>query len=168
MINVFLGSRSDLDLLKAKSGMRSIFNQMCQDLDIGPGYIRYHICSAHRNPDELAAFVKRIIDQSDPQIAIGVAGMAAALPGALAGASKMKIPVIGVPLDEDGIDSCNYMPPGVPVLMAGVGKAGLKNAALAAIQIEAMRSEPIAVWLRDYIGANTPQAEFDIDINAED
>lgn len=165
MIHVFLGSKSDLELVKAS--VRPIFNQLCQDLDIGPGYIRYHICSAHRNPDELAAFVKRIVDEADPQIAIGVAGMAAALPGALAGASKMQIPVIGVPLDEDGIDSCAYMPPGVPVLMAGVGKPGLKNAALAAIQIEAMRSERIAAWLRDYLSANTPSAKFDIDINAD-
>jgi phosphoribosylaminoimidazole carboxylase PurE protein len=165
MINVFLGSRSDMELVKAS--MRPIFNQLCQDLDIGPGYVRYHVCSAHRNPDDLAVFVKRIIDQPEPQVAIGVAGMAAALPGALAGASKMRIPVIGVPLDEDGIDSCNYMPPGVPVLMAGVGKPGLKNAALAAVQIEGMRSEPISAWLRDYIEANTPPAEFDIDINAD-
>lgn len=165
MIHVFLGSKSDLDLVKAS--MRPIFNQLCQDLDIGPGYVCYHICSAHRNPDELAAFVKDIISKTEPQITIGVAGMAAALPGALAGASKMQIPVIGVPLDEDGIDSCSYMPPGVPVLMAGVGKPGLKNAALASIQIEAMRNIPVRDWLRNYMTANTPSAEFDIDINAD-
>lgn len=79
----------------------------------------------------------------------------------------MQIPVIGVPLDEDGVDSCAYMPPGVPVLMAGVGKPGLKNAAIAAIQIEAMRSVPTAGWLRVYMATNTPRAQFDIDINAD-
>ncbi len=60
----------------------------------------------------------------------------------------MALPVIGVPMDEHGVDSCVYMPPGVPVLTAGVGKVGLKNAAIAAAQILAVGDAAVATKLR--------------------
>lgn len=158
VIQIVLGSKSDLDTVKA-SGMFDVFDQVL------PEHLQYSVsvCSAHRNSVELDEFVKKAISQN-AKVFIGIAGMAAALPGAIAAASGMYFPVIGVPLDEHGIDSCIYMPPGVPVLTPGVGKTGLKNAAIAACQIMAsgVHNEAFAVSFSDYLSKNTKQTEFDI------
>lgn len=90
------------------------------------------ILSAHRNPDELEAYVKA----SDAKVFICVAGLSAALPGVVA--SKTAKPVIGVPVSAklgglDALLSIAQMPPGVPVGCMGIDNA--KNAALYAIRI---------------------------------
>jgi phosphoribosylaminoimidazole carboxylase PurE protein len=141
-LHIFVGSGSDLKHLKS-SGMSEVLD----GVDIS---YAVHVCSAHRNADELAAFVKQICDEG-AQMFIGIAGMAAALPGALAGASKMKVPVLAVPLDEHGIDSCLYMPPGVPVATMGVGTAGLLNAAIFACQALVRGSESQQAALERYL-----------------
>ena len=122
-----------------------------------------HVASAHRNPDVVAVVGKR---SESVDVIIAIAGMAAALPGALAGASRMRVPVIAVPLDEHGIDSCFYMPPGVPVLTAGVGKTGLKNAAIAAVQISA-RSDEEKAGFQAWLEENAKPAKLDIDLSPE-
>lgn len=166
MIHVVMGSLSDKKVV-LESGMVEVFDAAIEGTGLGPGFVSYHIISAHRNPDELAGFVGHCTGPAaDRPIFVGVAGMAAALPGALAGLSKMAYTIIGVPLDEYGIDSCVYMPPGVPVLTAGVGKAGLKNAAIAALQIVAGRSDPFAQWLAGYIEQTNKLPQSDIDIHA--
>jgi 5-(carboxyamino)imidazole ribonucleotide mutase len=76
----------------------------------------------------------------------------------------MSIPIIGVPLDEHGIDSCLYMPPGVPVLLSGVGKAGLKNATIAAAQILASGDQDVAERLAKYLGDSKKVAKFNVNI----
>lgn len=153
-IQLVLGSKSDEGVVK-ESGMVDILEQLGANYEVS-------VCSAHRNPDELAAFCKTALDD-DTEVFIAVAGMAAALPGAIAGNTGMSKPVIGVPLDEDGIDSCLYMPPGVPVLTAGVGKAGLKNAAIAAGQIAALHDQGVRDRLRAYLDYNAKRPEFNID-----
>lgn len=167
MIHVVMGSKeSDLPVIR-ESKMPAIYDALCADRDIGPGFVKYHVCSAHRNPRELQAFVDHEMRAADPQkIFIGIAGLATALPGALAGANLMSYPVIAVPLDEYGIDSCLRMAPGVPVLTTGVGKHGITGAAIASLQIMRISSEGIGKWLDNYIKANTKPAAFDIDINA--
>jgi 5-(carboxyamino)imidazole ribonucleotide mutase len=90
------------------------------------------ILSAHRQPDELDAYVKG----SKANVFICVAGLSAALPGVVA--SKTKKPVIGVPVDAklgglDALLSIVQMPPGVPVACVGIDNA--KNAAYLAIRI---------------------------------
>lgn len=125
---------------------------------------RVYVASAHRNPDTVA-MIGREIEGID--VIIAIAGLAAALPGALAGASGMRVPVIAVPLDEHGIDSCIWMPPGVPVLTAGVGKAGLKNAAIAAVQISAKSDEEKAGF-QAWLAANTKPAKLNIDLSPEE
>jgi 5-(carboxyamino)imidazole ribonucleotide mutase len=154
-VYVVLGSKSDLEAIKA-SGMADILEA------VGISY-SVSVCSAHRNLPELEEFTKRSIIEG-AKVFIGVAGMATALPGALAGASKMTTPVIGVPLDEHGVDSCIYMPPGVPVLTAGVGKVGLKQAALAACQILAVGDRAGGLSLSSYLSKNAKEPQFDVNL----
>jgi 5-(carboxyamino)imidazole ribonucleotide mutase len=157
-IHVVIGSESDLEALNA-SGMIDVFNQVDPELSY-----TITVCSAHRNSTELDTYVKAaVVDGA--KVFIGIAGMAAALPGALAAASNVARPVIAVPLDEKGIDSCLYMPPGVPVLLAGVGKAGLKNAAIAACQILATGGDArMATSLTVYLDRNRRPALYNVEL----
>ena len=99
------------------------------------------VISAHRTPERLHEFMVSP-DQEQVAVFIAAAGMAAALPGAVA--SYTDRPVIGVPLANEplkGVDSLLsivQMPPGMPVATVTVGKAGAKNAALLAVQILAV------------------------------
>jgi phosphoribosylcarboxyaminoimidazole (NCAIR) mutase len=96
--------------------------------------------------------------QDGAKVFIGIAGMAAAL----AGCTGMVKPIISFPLDEHGIDSCAYMPPGAPVLMAGVGSSGLKNAAIAACQLLAISDPEVALLLRAYVADTNKRPQFDV------
>jgi phosphoribosylaminoimidazole carboxylase PurE protein len=153
VVHIVLGSASDLEAVKAAG--------MVEMLTVVGTTSAVSICSAHRNIEELARFVDRAV-AAGGRVFIGVAGLAAALPGALAGLTNMAIPVIGVPMDEHGVDSCVYMPPGVPVLTAGVGKVGLRNAALAAAQILAVGDADVATKLRAYLERTAKPPQFDI------
>ena len=154
-VHVVMGSKSDADLVKA-SGLIDVLDE------VGVSY-SVSICSAHRNLPELEKFANEAC-QDGAKVFIGIAGMAAALPGALAGCTGMAKPIIGVPLDEHGIDSCIYMPPGVPVLQSGVGKSGLKNAAIAACQVLAAGDHDVELSLLGYIAKNNKQPQFNVDL----
>jgi 5-(carboxyamino)imidazole ribonucleotide mutase len=94
--------------------------------------------SAHRNPDAVAEYA-RTARERGIKVLIAGAGLAAALPGAVA--AHTDLPVIGVPLRSeksvlDGLDallSITQMPPGVPVAAVGVDNA--RNAAVLATRI---------------------------------
>ena len=94
--------------------------------------------SAHRNPDAVAEYARTARGRGI-RVLIAGAGLAAALPGAIA--AQTDLPVIGVPLRSrlsvlDGLDallSIAQMPPGVPVAAVGVDNA--KNAAALAARI---------------------------------
>ena len=94
--------------------------------------------SAHRNPDAVAEYARTARGRGI-RVLIAGAGLAAALPGAVA--AQTDLPVIGVPLRSrlsvlDGLDallSIAQMPPGVPVAAVGVDNA--KNAAVLAARI---------------------------------
>ena len=106
----------------------------------------YKVISAHRNPEELDAFVKG----SDAEVFIAVAGLSAALPGMIA--SKTVKPVIGVPREVrlgglDALLSMVQMPPGVPV--ATVGIENWKNAALLAVEMLALKYPELAAVLAE-------------------
>jgi 5-(carboxyamino)imidazole ribonucleotide mutase len=106
----------------------------------------YRILSAHRNPDELDAFVKK----SDAELFVAVAGLSAALPGVIA--SKTVKPVIGVPREVklgglDALLSIVQMPPGIPV--ASVGIENWKNAAILAVEILSLKYPELARKLKD-------------------
>ena len=98
----------------------------------------FEVRSAHRNPDAVAEYA-RTARERGIKVLIAGAGLAAALPGAVA--AHTDLPVIGVPLRSsksvlDGLDallSIVQMPPGVPVACVGVDNA--KNAAVLAARI---------------------------------
>ena len=79
------------------------------------------VISAHRQPEQLADYVK----STPAKVFITVAGLAAALPGVVA--SQTKKPVIGVPCSGgrglggmDALLSIVQMPSGVPVATVGI------------------------------------------------
>ncbi len=95
------------------------------------------VASAHRTPGHL----KALVDGSGAKVFIAVAGLSAALPGAIA--AQTTKPVIGVPvsgkINLDAVLSVVQMPPGIPVAAVGLDRG--ENAALLAIEILAL-SEP--------------------------
>jgi len=109
------------------------------------------VLSAHRQPDETAAFA-RSASSKGIKVIIAGAGLAAALPGVIA--AHTTIPVIGVPIGAgplNGVDalySIVQMPKGIPVATVGISNA--KNAALLAVEILAVADDDLVRKLQDY------------------
>ncbi len=103
--------------------------------EAGIGY-DFVVSSAHRDPDKTAQ-IAREAESKGYEVIIAAAGLAAALPGAVAALTEL--PVIGIPLDVgplrgvDALYAITQLPPGCPVGSVGIGNA--KNAALLAIRI---------------------------------
>ena len=136
-VAVIMGSESDADQGKKATKMLEAFNVPYE----------LEVISAHRNPERLVSYVKN----SDAHIYICIAGLAAALPGAVA-AQTIK-PVIGVPKDVrlgglDSLLSIVQMPTGVPV--ATVAIDGARNAALLAVEILALNNKDLEQRLHEY------------------
>ena len=136
-VSIIIGSKSDTMLGEAASEILEEFGVSHELQTI----------SAHRNPEKLVNFVKK----SDAQVFIAIAGLSAALPGAVA-ANTIK-PVIGVPKEVklgglDSLLSIVQMPTGVPV--ATVGIDGSKNASLLAIEILALNDCELDEKLMEY------------------
>jgi len=111
---------------------------------------RVEVASAHRSPDRL----RRIVQEGDAaqvQVWVGVAGLAAHLPGVLA--SLTLKPVIGVPVAAgalqgmDALLSIVQMPGGIPVAGVAIGSSGAKNAAVLAARILALSDADVAAKL---------------------
>jgi 5-(carboxyamino)imidazole ribonucleotide mutase len=121
-VAVILGSASD----------RAIADRAIEVLSKNDVSFDLQVISAHRNPDELDAYVKG----SGARVFIAIAGLSAALPGVVA--SKTSKPVIGVPVSAklgglDALLSIVQMPGGVPVACVGIDNGA--NAAHLAIRI---------------------------------
>ncbi len=108
----------------------------CKALDeAGVGY-DLMVSSAHRNAEQTARIAKDA-RKNGYRVIIAAAGLAAALPGAVAALTDL--PVIGLPLDVgplhgvDALYAIAQLPPGCPVGTVGIGMA--KNAALLATRI---------------------------------
>ncbi len=121
---VILGSKSDLEV-----GQKAVAT--LKKFGVGGKMV---VASAHRTPER----VKRLVEESDADVFIAVAGLAAALPGTIA--SFTVKPVIGVPVSGkvnlDSILSIVQMPPGIPVAAVGVDRG--ENAALLAVEMLAI------------------------------
>jgi 5-(carboxyamino)imidazole ribonucleotide mutase len=98
------------------------------------------VASAHRAPDR----VKAVIEASQAHVFIAIAGLSAALPGAVAALTQR--PVIGVPVSGkvnlDAVLSVVQMPPGVPVAAVGLDRGD--NAAILAAEILSLSDEALA------------------------
>ncbi len=86
----------------------------------------------------------------DADVFIGIAGLAAALPGSIAAHTAK--PVIGVPvsgkINLDSILSIIQMPPGIPVAAVGLDRGD--NAALLAVAILSVKDGKLMKELEDY------------------
>jgi 5-(carboxyamino)imidazole ribonucleotide mutase len=124
---IIIGSKSDEQYADL---CRQLLDELCIENHL-------EISSAHRQPDRTDELAKTA-EASGYEVIICMAGMAAALPGVVAG--RTNLPVIGVPLPAslNGLDALlaiAQMPSGVPVATMGIGKAGAKNAAIFAARI---------------------------------
>ncbi len=134
-VAVIMGSDSDLPVLKP------CFEQLKR---YGIPF-EAHVYSAHRTPDEAAAFAASAAANGFG-VLIAAAGKAAHLAGALA--ARTVLPVIGIPVKAstlDGLDallSTVQMPSGLPV--ATVAIDGAANAAILAAQIIAVSDAELA------------------------
>ena len=137
-VAIIMGSDSDWGVMKSAVNTLKNFSV---DVEVT-------VASAHRTPQKVHDFVKN----SDAQIFIAAAGMAAHLAGVVA--SLTTRPVIGIPINSEpfkGLDallSTVQMPSGVPVATMAVN--GAKNAALFAAQILALQDETLAKKLISY------------------
>lgn len=141
LVGIVMGSQSDMDVME-KAG------DALAEFDI-PYTIQ--VTSAHRNPDEVAAWAKGAVD-AGYRVLIAGAGRAAHLPGVVA--AHTVLPVIGVPVlsahlgGADSLYSIVQMPPGVPVATVGIDAA--RNAGLLAVQILATGDEELRTRYADY------------------
>jgi len=137
LVSLIIGSESDRPIGdKIRDLLRSF------DIEV-----EYSVISAHRSPEEL----RKHVEESRAEAFIAVAGLSAALPGAIA--SLTLRPVIGVPRDVklmglDALLSIAQMPPGVPV--ACVGEDNAVNAALLAVEILALKYPKLERKLEEY------------------
>ncbi len=123
---VMVGSESD----------RERVQKACDVLkEHGVGY-DFVVSSAHRDAERTAQIAKDA-KKNGYRVIIAGAGLAAALPGAVAALTDL--PVIGLPLDVgplrgvDALYAIAQLPPGCPVGTVGIGNA--KNAGLLAVRI---------------------------------
>jgi 5-(carboxyamino)imidazole ribonucleotide mutase len=128
LVGILIGSESDRERMQPaidELNERAISNEL-------------RVLSAHRDPRGVAEYASTAALRG-VRVVIAAAGMAAALPGAVA--SYTDLPVIGVPLTSsktaagglDAILAIVQMPPGVPV--ACVSLDGARNAAILAAKI---------------------------------
>lgn len=142
-VAVVLGSKSDLPALPGGEELLGRF---------GIGY-DVIVASAHRQPKKVANLASKA-EAKGYEVIIAVAGYAAHLAGVVA--AHTTLPVIGVPLDGsplNGVDSLYsmaMMPAGVPVATVTVGKAGVKNAAVLAAEILALKYPKVKKALVDF------------------
>lgn len=142
-VAVIVGSKTDKEQIEKGLKMLEEFGVEYQ----------FRVLSAHRNPEELQAFVSSLSAEEYAAIIAG-AGMAAALPGCVA--AQTLLPVIGVPMKGgalNGVDalySIVQMPKGVPVGCMAIGSSGAVNAALYAVRIIALTDPKLRERLEEY------------------
>jgi phosphoribosylaminoimidazole carboxylase PurE protein len=134
-VAVLMGSKSDLEIMKPAA-------QVCRKLGLS---VDVRVLSAHRTPEQTAAYVRETA-KAGTKVFICGAGGAAHLAGAVA--AHTTHPVIGVPIVSgslqgmDALLSTAMMPPGIPVATVAIG--GAENAGLLAAQIIALGDPALA------------------------
>ena len=139
-VGIVMGSDSDLPII-----------QKCVDMlnTLGVQYT-VHVYSAHRTPEEAAAFTKSA-KENGYGVIIAAAGMAAHLAGAIA--ANTTLPVICIPCKSSALDGMDallstvQMPTGIPVATVAINGGG--NAALLAAQILALSDDSLSEKLQN-------------------
>ena len=140
-VAIVMGSKSDSELMSKAALILDEFGVENSTF----------VISAHRKPKTLIEFAENA-ETNGYEVIIAGAGMAAALPGVIAGLTPL--PVIGVPCKSsnlDGLDallSIVQMPPGVPV--ATVAIDGAKNAAYLAVEILSVKYPQLRTKIKKY------------------
>ncbi len=140
-VGLIMGSDSDFPVLE--EGIKVL-------RQFGVSY-EVKVSSAHRTLERTLNWVKEFEAQGG-KVIIAAAGMAAHLPGVVAGATSL--PVIGVPIKSgalDGVDALYaivQMPSGVPVATVGIGAAC--NAGLLAVQMLGVGDDDLRQAMRAY------------------
>ncbi len=125
-VAILMGSKSDLPTMKPAADVLKSFGLR----------VSVRVLSAHRTPEQTAAFVKEAA-RTGTKVFICGAGGAAHLAGSVAAHTTR--PVIGIPIASgslqgmDALLSTAMMPPGIPVATVAIG--GAENAGLLAAQI---------------------------------
>ena len=142
-VGILMGSDSDWPVMEDAARLCDRFGVACE----------VRVLSAHRRPDECAAYAREAAGR-DLRVLIAGAGGAAHLAGVLGGDTHL--PVIAVPIPTqlagglDSLLSMVQMPQGVPVATVGVGNS--TNAALLSIQILALGDPNLTEKLKAYKG----------------
>jgi 5-(carboxyamino)imidazole ribonucleotide mutase len=135
-VTILLGSSSDMPVAEKCTKILNHFGV--------PHQLR--VASAHRSPRFVEEIVGDAVDQGC-SVFIAMAGLAAALPGAVAALTTK--PVIGVPcggkVPYDSLLSIAQLPPGVPAATVGVDRGD--NAGYLAVQMLALSNPAYAAAL---------------------
>ncbi|MBH33292.1 MAG: 5-(carboxyamino)imidazole ribonucleotide mutase [Euryarchaeota archaeon] len=130
---IVMGSKSDLSVGQKCT---SILDRFGIDYEL-------RVASAHRAPKYLESIIEAA-EEAGCAVFVGIAGVAAALPGVIA--SMTSKPVIGVPVGGkvplDSLLSIVQMPPGMPVATVGVDRGD--NAGALAVQILASSDQELS------------------------
>ncbi|MDR0523439.1 MAG: 5-(carboxyamino)imidazole ribonucleotide mutase [Candidatus Methanoplasma sp.] len=151
---IIMGSKSDLPVAEKAVPLLKRF---------GIGF-EIAVASAHRTPGRVEELAKR----RDADVFIAIAGLSAALPGAVAAHTCR--PVIGVPVSGavnlDSLLSVVQMPPGVPVAAVGLDRGD--NAAILAAEIIAVSDPAVGERIAEYRAEQMRKAEEDSEKVAAD
>ena len=140
-VAIVMGSKSDAEIMKGASDVLTEFGVSNETF----------VISAHRTPQKAFEFATNA-EANGFEVIIAGAGMAAHLPGVIAGLTCL--PVIGVPTNSaalsglDSLLSIVQMPSGVPV--ATVAIDGAKNAGILAAQILSVKYPELREAVRRY------------------
>ena len=157
-VTILLGSKSDMPVAEKCT---KILNHFGVDYQL-------RVASAHRSPK----FVEEIIHKAEEdgcKVFIAMAGLAAALPGAVAALTTK--PVIGVPcggkVPFDSLLSIVQLPPGVPAATVGVDRGD--NAGHLAVQMLALVNDDMAQKLvQDKLDQIERVLKMDREVNGRD
>ena len=153
LVSVIMGSQSDWDTMK----------ECCEILKQLKIPFETKIISAHRTPNRLFNYSKKVKKQGIKVIIAG-AGGSAHLPGMVA--SLTTVPVLGVPIQSkalNGLDSLLsivQMPAGIPVGTLAIGSSGEKNASFLAASILSLNNIKISKALEKWRLSQTKNVDL--------